>query len=420
MITRWPESNWHWLPVSLIPIFNKIVLRIKELVMLKKNLFYFLILSFFLLFIGCSEKIEPGTTREVEKKVIKTAVTTARVIQQPFIYEAVGTVQARTSSTLSSKLMGAVKAINVREGDLVRKGDLLVMIDDRQVSAQLRKAEAALAEAKRAEVSAKSARDAAKAGAKLAGATYKRYLQLMEEESASKQEFDEVEARFRQAEASLAQTEAMVEAANNRVQQAEAVVADARVGKKDASIRAPYDGKVTAKMVDEGDLAVPGTPFLTLDKEGVYCVALVLPEKHIQSIRLKQKVNVKIPSIQDRSFEGFIGRIDPSADPKSRTFRVRVALPEDKDIRSGMFARVEIPVGEAGMLLIPYTAVVHEGQLTGIYLVDSHQLAHFRLIRMGRTFGDTVEVVSGLKEGGRYVVDPPPDLMDGVKVEDVS
>jgi len=211
-----------------------------------------------------------------------------------------------------------------------------------------------------------------------------------------------------------------VEAADQRIQQAEAVVAAALIGKKDASVRAPYDGKVTAKMVDEGDLAAPGTPFFALEKEGVYCVALVLPEKHIQSIRLKQKIKIKIPSIQNRSFEGFVGRIDPSADPKSRTFRIRVALPEDKDIRSGMFARVEIPVGEAGMLLISSTAVVHEGQLTGIYLVDSHQLAHFRLIRIGRAFGDNVEVVSGLKDGTRYVVDPPPDLMDGVKVEDVS
>jgi RND family efflux transporter MFP subunit len=388
--------------------------------MLKNFFFYFLLSSFLFLFIGCGEKIEPGTTKEGEKKVIKTAVITARVIQQPFIYDAVGTVEARTFSTLSSKLMGEITAVNVREGDLVKKGDLLVVIDDRQVSAQLRKAKAALAEAKRAEISAESARDAAKAGAQLAAATYKRYLQLMKEESASKQEFDEIEARFHQAKASLAQTQAMVEAANQRVQQAEAAVVAAQVAKNDAWVRAPYDGKVTAKMADDGDLAVPGTPLLTLDKEGVHCVVLLLPEKHIQSIGLKQKVTVKIPSIQDRSFEGFIGRIDPSADPKSRTFRVRVALPEDKDIRSGMFARVEIPVGEAGMLLIPSTAVRHEGQLTGIYLVDSQQVAHFRLIRIGREFGDSLEVVSGLKEGSWYVVDPPPNLIDGVKVEDVS
>ena len=226
--------------------------------MLPRKILYIIILSFIILLSGCGDKIEPGTTKKVEKKAIKTTVAAATVIQQPFIYEAVGTVQARTSSTLSSKLMGAVKAINVREGDMVKKGDLLVVIDERQVTAQLRKAEAALAEAKRAEASAKSARDAAKAGTELARATYKRYLKLIEEESASKQEFDEVEARHRQAEASLAQTEAMVEAASHRVQQAEAAVAAARVGKKDASVRAPYDGKVTAKMVDEGDLAAPG------------------------------------------------------------------------------------------------------------------------------------------------------------------
>lgn len=124
----------------------------------------------------------------------------------------------------------------------------------------------------------------------------------------------------------------------------------------------------TAKMIDVGDLAAPGTSLLTLEKKGVYCVSLVLPEKHIHSIRIKQEVNVQIPSLRKQPLKGFIGRIDPSADQKSRSFRVRVALPEEKDIRSGMFARVEIPVGETGMLLIPSTAVVNQGQLTGIYL----------------------------------------------------
>jgi RND family efflux transporter MFP subunit len=383
----------------------------------KITILFVVMLSFFVFLLGCGDKIEPGTTKEDKKKVVKASVSIATVIKQPFLYEAVGTVEARTFSTLSSKLIGTVRSVKVREGDEVREGDLLVVIDDRQVAARLREAEEALAETKRAEVSAKAARDAAKAGAKLAGSTYNRYLNLKKEKSASMQEFDEVEARYRQAEASLSQTNAMVKAARHRVQQAQAAVAAARVSRKDASIRAPYDGKVTEKMVDVGDLAAPGTPFLTLEKQGVYCVSLVLPEKHIQSVRLQQKVNVKIPSFQDRSLEGVIGRIDPSADQKSRSFRVRVALPEDQNILSGMFARVEIPVGEAGILMIPSTAVVHEGQLTGIYLVDANQIARFRLIRIGRTFGDSVEVVSGLKDGDSYVVAPPPELSDGAKVE---
>ncbi len=385
--------------------------------MLPIRFFNIAALSLFLLFMGCGDKIEPGTTQKNKTKVIKAAVALATVIKQPFLYEAVGTVQARTTSTLSSKIMGTVQAVHVQEGDRVKKGELLVEVDDRQVAARLRKAEAALAEAKKALASAKSARDGAKAGAELSAATYNRYLKLMEEDSVTKQEFDEVEARHRQAGASLSQAESMVKEAQHRVQQAEALMAVARVDKKDASVRAPYDGKVTAKMIDEGDLAAPGTPFLTLEKQGVYCVSLVLPEIHIQSVRLEQTVSVKIPSLQDRSFKGVIGRIDPSADEKSRSFRVRVALPENQDVRSGMFARVDIPVGEAGMLMIPSTAVVREGQLTGVYLVDNNQIARFRLIRIGRTFGDSVEVVSGLKDGDPYVVAPSPDLADGATVE---
>jgi len=385
--------------------------------MLQKRRYNCIILIFVISLLGCGDKIEPGISDESEKRVVKASIALAKVIQQPFLYEAVGTVEARITSTLSSKLMGTVKAVHVREGDTVKEGDLMVVIDDRQVSAHLRSAEAALAEAKKAKASTGSAMEAAKAGAELAGSTYDRYLKLMKEYSASKQEFDEVEARYRQAKASLAQTEAMVEAANHRVQQAEAAVAAARVGKRDASVLAPYDGKVTAKMIAVGDLAVPGTSFLTLEKKGVYCVALVIPEKHIHSIRIKQEVNVQIPSLRRQPLKGFIGRIDPSADRKSRSFRVRVALPEEKDIRSGMFARVEIPVGEAGMLLIPSTAVVNQGQLTGIYMVDDDQIAHFRMIRIGRAFDDSVEVISGLKDGDRYVISQSPDLVNGVKVE---
>ncbi len=81
-----------------------------------------------------------------------------------------------------------------------------------------------------------------------------------------------------------------------------------------------------------------------------------------------------------------------------------------------MFARVSIPVGESGLLLIPLTAVIHSGQLTGIYIVDDTQTAKFRLIRTGRTFGESIEVLSGIKQGDRYVTAPPPTLINGMKV----
>jgi RND family efflux transporter MFP subunit len=366
---------------------------------------------------GCGDKIEPGNVAPIETAPVKAHVTVAKVSQQPFVYEAVGTTKARTASTISSKLMGTVRSIRVNEGDQVKAGDVLVVLDQRQVAAHLKGTEAALAEAKHAEASARSAREASQAGAVLSRATYERYLQLMKDDSVSQQEFDEVEARHRQTEASLTQTEAMLEAAGYRVQQAEAAVAAAGVGEKDAVVRAPYDGKVTAKMIDVGDLTSPGTPLVTLEKKGVYCADLVLPEEHIDSVDLDQEVQVAIPALADALFLGRIGRIVPAVDQKSRSFLVKVALPENPKIRSGLFARVKIPIGEAGILLIPTSAVVRQGQLTGFYLVDAEERARFRLLRLGRVFGDSAEVISGMKEGDRYVASPTPKLVDGAWVE---
>ena len=165
-----------------------------ELIMLKKNLFYFLMFCFLFLFIGCSEKIEPGNVESSRKGRVKATVVSAKIISQPSIYESVGTVSAKIVSTISSKLMGTVKEVFVREGDNVKKGDRLAVIDDRQVSAMLRQTKAGLAEARRAET-------AAGAGAELAIATYTRYQNLMKDESASPQEFDEIKSRYQQAQA---------------------------------------------------------------------------------------------------------------------------------------------------------------------------------------------------------------------------
>ncbi|RLB93151.1 MAG: hypothetical protein DRH26_04605, partial [Deltaproteobacteria bacterium] len=328
---------------------------------------------------------------------------------------------AQNSTTLSGKIMGTVKAVNVKEGDIVKKGDILVILDERQVAADLRQSEAGLSEARKAEAAAISARDAARAGAELAQATYKRYQKLFNEESATRQEFEEIEARHRQAQAALSQAEAMVAAARSRIQQAQATVSGASISKKDAMIRAPYDGIVAAKMINVGDLASPGSLLLTLEKTGGFQAELVLPEHHIQTVHIGQSMDVSIPGQKDSPLiTGMIKTIVPMADQRSRSFTVKVILPENVLLRSGMFARASIPVGEGGMLLIPESAQVVQGQLTGYFLVDDARIARFRLMRTGRHFGDQIEIISGMKPGTRYVVSPPVELKDGIKVEDAS
>lgn len=383
---------------------------------LKSNIMVILLAGGFLLG-GCGDKIEPGHTARGAGSTVKTAVAEAKLTQQPFLYEAVATITPRTASTLSSKLMGTVRAVNVREGDRVKQGDLLVVVDQRQVTAQLSRAEAGLQEARRAETSALSAFESTKAAADLAASTYTRYEQLVSSDSVSQQEFDEVEARHRQAQAAMAQSKAMLAAARSRVSQAQATVESAAVGKKDAQVRAPYAGKITAKLVEEGDLASPGTPFLTLEKEGEYYADLVLPERHIQAVSLDMPVQVNVPSLGKTMLEGRIDRIVPLADARSRSFQLKVSLPQTEPLRSGMFARVNIPVGEAGLLLIPTSAVVSQGQLDGVFSVDQEQIAHYRLVRLGRTYENRVEILAGLKPGDRYVLAPPVTLVDGAKIE---
>jgi RND family efflux transporter MFP subunit len=368
---------------------------------------------------GCSDKIEPGNEKRPEVTIVKAPVAVARTSSQPLSYEAVGTVQPATTSTLSSKLMGAIREIRVQEGDRVKQGQTLVVIDKRQVSAQLRQAQAALDEARRAEAAVVSTRDAAVAGAQLARATYERYLQLIKEDSASRQEFDEVEARHLQAQAALKQTEQLLAAARYRVQQAEAAVSVAGVSSDDAAIVAPYDGMVTAKLSDVGDLASPGTPFLILESTGLFRVDVVLPEVYFSAVRPKQTCMVSIPAVGDQLLEGSVETIAPAADQSSRSFLVKIRLAADEAVRSGMFARVFFNTGEEPMMLIPVSAVVPQGQLTGVFIVDDNQIARFRLMRTGRRFGDSVEVITGLDNGQRFVVKSPPTLTDGARVEEI-
>jgi len=366
---------------------------------------------------SCSEKIEPGNTAPQKNPAIAVPVAAVAQAVQPVMYDAVGTVRARVSATVSSKLMGTIQAFTVKEGDLVKSGDFLVQLDERQVSAQLNQAQAALAEARKAETGAVSAQTAVEAGAQRALLSYRRNRTMLEGGAITQETFESVEAQHKQAQAALAQARAMVEAAQFRINQAQAAVDAATVARKDARILAPFDGKVTAKLADAGALAAPGTPLLTLEREGGYRVDLVVPEAYIQSIRTGQAVNVRIPSVGESPIAGTVDVIVPSADQGSRTFVVQVSVSGTESLRSGMFARVPLTIGEQKTLRIPESAVVRRGQLTGVFIVDEKNTARFRLIRIGRAYGNQVEVISGIKDGTRLVTTSPPELTNGSAVE---
>jgi RND family efflux transporter MFP subunit len=240
---------------------------------------------------------------------------------------------------------------------------------------------------------------------------------MLEGGAITQETFETVDAQHKQAQAALAQAQSMVEAARYRISQARAAVDAATVAQKDARVLAPFDGKVTAKLADTGGLAAPGTPLLTLEREGGYRVDLVVPEAYISAISTGQPVMISIPSVGEHLIKGSVDVIIPSADPGSRTFVVQVGVSATESMRSGMFARVPLTIGERQTMRIPESAVVRQGQLTGVFIVDAKNSARFRLIRTGRAYGDQVEVISGIKDGTRLVAAPTPQLTNGSAVE---
>ena len=282
-----------------------------------------------------------------------------------------------------------------------------------------------MAEARRAESAALAALEAVRARAVQTGKSHERSRKLLEGEAATREDFEGAQAADRSARAAVSQAEAMLEASRYRIKQARAAVDGAGVSRKDTLILSPYDGKVTAKMVEEGDLAAPGTPLLSLEKIGARFlpkgqVDVILPECYIRNIHLNQKVRVNIPAVSEKTIEGTVETIVPQADVKSRTFLLKVSLPEHPSLKPGLFARVAVPVGEDQLLLVPSSAVVSQGQLTGLYLINDRNIARFRLIRTGRAFGDQIEIITGLDAGARFLVSPPPQTVDGARIETVS
>jgi len=361
---------------------------------------------------GSGEK-SAGSDGKVETV---TAVTATRSTI-PDLYEAGGVVQSRTLSVLASKLMGNVIAVNVNEGDRVHRGQVLVEIDGRDVAAQVAQARAGVQQVESAVVGAESAVIAAQANADLATKTHARFVALKERNSISDQEFDEVDTRYKAALAQLEMAKQGREQAIAQRAQAKGALAQAEAARSWASITSPIDGVVTARLVDPGDQAAPGRPLVQVEDPTSFRVDVNVGESQVSRIKVGSEVGIRIDSI-DRNLQGRIAQIAPAIDPAVRSFLVKIDVPANSEagLRSGLFARAMIPVGEKEGVLLPARAVKRSGQLTSVLIVDGESIARLRLVSIGRTLGDQVEVLSGLNGGENVIVGGDASIADGTTV----
>jgi RND family efflux transporter MFP subunit len=244
----------------------------------------------------------------------------------------------------------------------------------------------------------------------LAESTLKRYQTLFEKKSVSPQEFDEVKARQ---QAALARRD-MTEAGQA---QAQAALSQARTSLDYTRIRAPFEGVVTDKKADSGTLASPGMPIFTVEDVRRYRLEATVNENDLRYVRTGQQVSVAINALDNAGLNGRVVQVVPAADPASRTFLVKIELPTDTRLRSGLFGRAQFSRGERQALLIPRSAVVERGQLQGIYVLDQNKVASLRYITLGKPSGAEVEVLAGLQDGERLVAKPGAVDLNGKRIE---
>ncbi|GIU79952.1 MAG: RND transporter [Bryobacteraceae bacterium] len=332
----------------------------------------------------------------------------------PEIYEATGTVRARVSSVLSARVMGYLREVRVQAGDTVQPGQVIAVIEAREIDSGLKQAEAVREEARNALPEVENAIAAARAQLELAEATHRRMKSLYEQKSITQQEFDEAEARLRMARANHEMAAAKKAQLEQKIRQAESAVAQAAAMKSYTEITAPFRGIVVERKAEPGMLAAPGMPIAVVEREGGYRLEAAVEENRLGRIRPGMSVEVILDAVGTPQ-QGRVEEIVPALDPGSRSFMVKIGVAGGL-LRSGMFGRARFTMGEKKALLVPAAAVVKKGQVEQVYVVENG-VARARLVTTGAAHGERLEVLTGLRAGDTVAAPVPAELRDGSPVE---
>jgi multidrug efflux pump subunit AcrA (membrane-fusion protein) len=394
---------------------------------MKFNALLLVVLSGLSIQIACKETrpVKPETAGQP----VPAGIITAAYESIAAVLEAPGTVQPRDRIALSSQINGFVREMRFRVGDIVKKDQVLAILDARDAQSQkaaaqagVDEAEAALSEARKAYQASVEMQTAAKASSDLASQTLVRYQKLSESRSVSPQELDEVRTRRNAAAAELASRESMVSAGQDRIKQVEAKIAQAKAqsGRADVmmswtEITAPSTGRIVQRLVDPGSAIFPGSPLLVIESIEKPQVLADVPTEH--SGMLRPGSNVRIRNTETgTALEGRISQIIPLSDPATHSIQFKVDLPSNFSLPSGQFVKVELPAGNRQALLAPRTALRQTGQLAGLFVVDSASKARFRLVKVVPYDNQQVEILSGIQPGEKLVSKLSDQITDGIAI----
>ncbi len=320
--------------------------------------------------VGCGHKTERAAVPPLPTATVR--VQTVESKKRVATEEIVGTVRAKLRSVIEAKVSGRIEQMLVVPGQQVKAGEVLAVIDAREVRARY---------------------DQALALRQQAEADLKRLSSLLEQKILSQAEFDNAQAKARVAIAGVTEAETMLDY---------------------TKVTAPFTGVITRKHADVGDLAAPGKPLLDMEDSRALRLEADVPEAVVGKLTLGDKLPVRIAALETE-LEGVISEIAPAADSGSRTFLVKLDLPPQPGLRAGQFGRVAMPVGETTALRVPASAVVQRGQMEMVFVVSDNK-AQLRLVKTGKRIGAEVELVSGVSAGEKVVIQNAAGLMDGQPV----
>ncbi|MCM4167443.1 Efflux pump periplasmic linker BepF [Arenibacter antarcticus] len=330
------------------------------------------------------------TTSDNSPVVAVRISSVAQKNSSPFLSTS-GKIEAVKSADLSTRMMGNVEKIHVQVGEKVKKDQLLLSLNNADLSAKLAQVNAGINEATAAFDNAEK--------------NYQRFSVLFGENSASQKELDDITTQYNMAKARLESAKQMKNEVNSQFSY--------------INIRAPFNGVITNKAINVGDMANPGMPLLEMESPGNFQVLAMVPESEILQIKADAEVDVLIKTLNE-SIKGKVAEISTSAKNTGGQYMVKVLLDKSEtNLLSGMYATVQFPIAKkenTNSVQIPLDAIVHNGQLSGVYTVSESNTALLRWLRLGRTFGDNVEVLSGLSAEEHYIVSAEGKLYNGVKI----
>ncbi len=336
-----------------------------------------------------------------------------------------GVVRATTIANITARIMAEVRSVTVKPGDRVRAGQVLIVLDGRDLQANKARAIAGESGARQAVSMAEADRQAALAMLTLAQVGHTRVSGLKAKNSATQGELDDAVAMLRSAEARARAAEARVTASKDDIEAAVAGVAGASAMASYATLTAPFDGVVTDKSIEVGAMVAPGQPLLSVEDTRRFRLDVRLDESRAALISVGAAVRVsltgangsrRLEAASDEELNGTVSEVSRMLSSDSHDFLVKIDLPSTTMTRSGMYGKARFDTSPRPGLAVPTSALVRRGQLAFVYVVERDNRAHLRMVNAGEPSDGIVEIRSGLLQGERVVAAPSPALTDGSPV----